>query len=236
MLIAHVGGHDKGALTAFDTETGAVKWSNDADGPAYSSPIIVTSAGRRQVVTFMQKDFVGVDVGTGKLLWKLPAKSGYDTNAVTAIAYKDTLIISREDQGLTAIRLEKQGSEIVAREAWSNRENELYMNSPVLQGNLLFGLSVRKRGQFFSLDADTGKTHWQGPGRMGENAAILNLGGKALLLLTNDASLIVLPVNAKEYLPIAQYTVANSPTWAHPVVIGKRILIKDETTLKSLSV
>ena len=69
---------------------------------------------------------------------------------------------------------------------------------------------------------------------MGENAAIVNLRGKVLLLLTNDANLIVLPVNAKEYAPTAHYTVADSPTWAHPVVIGNRILIKDETTLRSL--
>jgi hypothetical protein len=68
---------------------------------------------------------------------------------------------------------------------------------------------------------------------MGENAAILNLAG-TLLLLTNDAKLIVLPASAKEYAPLAEYTVANSPTWAHPVVVGNRILVKDETTLTSL--
>ena len=236
LLIAHVGGHDKGALTAFDPETGVVKWSNETDGPAYSSPIVVTLAGVRQVVTFMQKNFVGVDVATGKLLWKLPAKTQYDENAVTTVAYKDMLIFAREGQGLTAIRLEKQGSEIVPQEVWNNKENPMYLNSPVLQGNMLFGLSPLKKGQFFAIDADTGKTLWQSPGRMGENAAILNLGGKVLLLLTNDANLIVLPVNAKEYAPVTQYTVADSPTWAHPVVIGNRILIKDETTLRSLKI
>ncbi|HYE65374.1 MAG TPA: PQQ-binding-like beta-propeller repeat protein [Pyrinomonadaceae bacterium] len=235
LLIAHVGGHDKGALTAFDAQTGTVKWSYDADGPAYSSPIVVTLAGARQVVTFTQKEFVGVSAATGKLLWKIPAKTGYDTNSVTAIAYKDMLILSREDQGLAAIRPSKQGAEIVVQEVWRNTENELYMNSPVLQGNLLFGLSVRKKGQFFCIDADTGKTLWQSPGRMGENAAILN-AGRVLLLLTNDANLIVLQPGAKEYSPIAQYTVANSQTWAHPVLSGKRILIKDETTLASLEI
>jgi hypothetical protein len=63
LLIAHVGGHDKGALTAFDVETGAVKWTNELDGPAYASPIIVTLAGVRQIVTFMQKEFGKLDHG-----------------------------------------------------------------------------------------------------------------------------------------------------------------------------
>jgi len=43
LLIAHVGGQDRGALMAFNIETGAVKWSNELDGPAYASPIVVTA-------------------------------------------------------------------------------------------------------------------------------------------------------------------------------------------------
>lgn len=235
LLIAHVGGHDKGALTAFDPETGGVKWTNDVDGPAYSSPIVVTLAGVRQVVTSTQGNVIGADVATGKLLWKLPAKSQYDENSVTAIAYKDMVIFAREGQGLTAIRLEKQDGALVPKEVWNNKENQLYLNSPVLVGATLFGLSPQKKGQFFAIDAESGKTLWQGPGRMGENAAILNIGGKFLLLLINDGNLVVLPANAKEYLPAAQYTVALSPTWAHPVVVGRRILVKDQNSLISLS-
>jgi outer membrane protein assembly factor BamB len=234
LVIAHVGGQDKGALIAFDAETGAVKWTNDMDGPAYSSPILVTLAGVRQLITFMQKDLVSVDPASGKLLWKLPSKTEYDENNVTVLSYKDMLIFAREGQGLIAVRVAKQGAQIVPQEVWNNKENMLYMSTPVLQGNTLFGFSALKKGQFFALDADTGKTLWQGPGRMGENAALLNAGGSVFLALTNDANLIVLPVNAKEYAPSMQYSVANSPTWAHPVVVGNRILIKDETTLRSL--
>jgi outer membrane protein assembly factor BamB len=235
VLIAHLGGHDKGALTAFDAETGKIKWSNDTDGPAYSSPLVVTLAGVRQVVTFTQKEFVGVDLASGKLLWHLPAKSQYEENSVTTVSYKDMLIFSREGMGLTAIRLEKQDGQLVPKEIWSNKDQQLYLNSPVLNGTTLFGLSALKKGQFFAIDADTGKTLWLGPGRMGENAAILNLDSKAMLLLTNDATLTLLPVDAKEYSPLIQYTVAKSPTWAHPLVMGRRILIKDQNSLISLT-
>ncbi|HKQ52456.1 MAG TPA: PQQ-binding-like beta-propeller repeat protein, partial [Pyrinomonadaceae bacterium] len=235
LLIAHVGGHDKGALTAFDAETGKVIWSYEQDGPAYSSPVVADLAGVRQVVTFTQKELVGVEAATGKLLWKLPAKSAYDTNSVTPVVYKDTLIFSAEDQGITAVRPARRGAAMEASVVWNNTENELYMNSPVLEGKLLFGLSARKKGQFFCLDAETGKTLWQSPGRMGENAAIVN-AGSVLFFLTNDANLIVVPASAKEYAPLTQYTVATSQTWAHPVVAGSRILVKDETTLASLSI
>jgi outer membrane protein assembly factor BamB len=233
LLIAHVGGPDKGALTAFDAATGEVKWAYDADGPAYASPIVVTLVGERQVVTFTQKEFIGVAAASGKLLWKLPAKSSYDENAVTPVAYKDLLIFSREGKGITAVRLLKQGQEITTQEVWNNLENQLYLSTPVLQGNLLVGMTARNKGQVFAIDADTGKTLWQSAGRMGENMALLN-AGKVLLLLTNDARLVVLPSNAKEYKPVAEYTVASSPTWAHPVVMGNRILVKDETTLTAL--
>jgi outer membrane protein assembly factor BamB len=234
MLVAHVGGHDKGALTAFDAATGAVKWSYDADGPAYASPVLLTVAGERQVVAFTQKELVGVSASTGSLLWKLPAKTAYDTNCNTPVVYKDTIVVSLEEQGLVAFRPAREGGKWSAKEVWRNDENELYMNTPVLAGSTLYGLSTRKKGQFFALDAATGKTLWQGPGRMGENASIINVAG-TLLALTNDAVLYVLPASASSFAPSAQYTVATSQTWAHPVFLGDQVLIKDETTLASLS-
>jgi outer membrane protein assembly factor BamB len=234
LLVAHVGGHNGGALTAFDAATGAVKWSYDADGPAYSSPVVMTVGGERQVVAFTQKELVSVSAATGALLWKLPAKTEYDTNCNTPVVYKDTVIVTLEGQGMVAFRPVREGGRWAAREVWRNEENELYMNTPVLYGTTLYGLSMRKKGQFFALDAATGKTVWQGPGRMGENASIINVAG-TLLALTNDAVLYVLPAGAGSFAPVAQYTVANSQTWAHPVFLGERILVKDETTLASLS-
>jgi outer membrane protein assembly factor BamB len=234
LVVAHVGGHDKGALTAFDAATGAVKWTYDADGPAYSSPVLLTAGGERQLVTFTQKELIGVSAATGALLWKLPAKTEYDTNCNTPVVYKDTFVVTLEGQGLVALRPVREGGKWAAKEVWRNAENELYMNTPVVHGSTLYGLSMRKKGQFFAVDAATGKTIWQGPGRMGENASIVNLGG-TLVALTNDAVLYVLPADAASFAPTAQYTVATSQTWAHPVVLGDRVLIKDETTLASLS-
>jgi len=230
LLVAHVGGHDGGALTAFDAATGAVRWSYDADGPAYSSPVAATLGGERQIMTFTQKEFVSVSAATGRPLWRLPARTSYDTNSVTPVVFGDTVILSLEGQGMVAVRPARQGAGWAAPEVWRNREHELYMNSPVLGGGTLYGFSTRKKGQLFALDAATGRTLWQGPGRAGENAALVLAAG-SLLALTNDASLIVLPAGAREYAPAAQYAVAQSQTWAHPILTRDGLIVKDETTL-----
>ena len=60
-MILHVGGHNEGALTAFDPATGAVKWTWTGDGPAYGSPIIAEFGGTRHLMLFSQKNFVGVN-------------------------------------------------------------------------------------------------------------------------------------------------------------------------------
>ena len=229
LLIAHVGGPE-GGLTAFNADTGAVKWSWKEDGPAYASPIVVELAGARQVVTQTQKNIVGVSAATGELLWRIPFTTNFDQNIVTPVLYRDTLIFSGLNNGAMAVKVLKRGSEWSTERVWHNPDAAMYMNSPVLSEDLLFGLSHRNKGQFFCLDARTGATLWNSRGREGDNAAILN-AGSVLLLLTSDAELIVAKKSAKAFELVRRYSVADSPTWAHPVVLGNGILIKDASTL-----
>ena len=56
------------------------------------------------------------------------------------------LIFARERQGLVAIRLANWGGQIVPQEVWNNKENMLYMSTPVSAGNTLFGFSAMKKG------------------------------------------------------------------------------------------
>jgi outer membrane protein assembly factor BamB len=234
LCIVHAGGHDKGALTAFDIETGTVKWANAEDGPAYSSPVMATLAGEPQLVTYTQSNVLGISAMTGKLLWKMANKVPYDVNSVSPVVYKDLLILSIYEKGVGAIRVSRQGAQWVPQEVWRNAAYESYMNTPVLAGNRLVGFSYKKKGQFFCLDADTGKMLWESSGRMGENAAILN-AGDLFLVLTDEGKMFVLKGNATSFAPVKEYQVASSPTWAHPVLLGNRILVKDKTTLAALA-
>ena len=235
LLIVHVGGHDAGALMAFNAETGELKWSWKGDGPGYASPIAVELNGIRQIVTQTQKFIIGISAASGELIWQIPFETEYSQNSVTPVAYKNTLIFSGIDKGTMAVKVIKRDGKWTTEQVWQNPQVSMYMNSPVVNGDYLFGLSHKRKGQFFCLDARTGETLWTSEGREGENAAMLS-AGETLFLLTNDAELIVAKNNAKRFEPLKKYTVAVSPTWAHPAIIGNRILIKDASTLALLSV
>ncbi len=234
LIIAHVGGNKTGALTAFAAETGEVKWAWKGEGPGYASPIVADLGGTRQVVTQSRNMIVSVSAANGDLLWSIPFTTEYVQNIVTPVIYGQTVILSGINKGTFAVRPVKKGSEWIPERVWQNEEIAMYMNSPVLGGDLLFGMSHKNKGQYFALDPRTGAKLWTSPGRDGDNAAIL-LGGDSLFLLNNDGELIVAKKNAKSFEPVRRYKVADSATWAHPVVVGHRVLIKDLNTLALLS-
>jgi outer membrane protein assembly factor BamB len=235
LCIAQVG---KGGLTAFEAATGEVKWCYDdvIGGPAYASPILADLAGERQVVTLTQGHFIGVSAATGKLLWRLPLPRWDVEKCITPVVYKDRILFADCGEPLRAIRLEKSAAGITAREVWKSDSLTLHMSSPVLAGDWLVGFSGQRLGHLFCLDANSGKTLWQSDPRLGGNvsnyASILN-AGSVWLVLTSAGKLLVVKPSGTAYEPLAQYRVSDGQTWAHPVFLGDRLLIKDETTLRS---
>ena len=229
-VIFHVGGNDKGALTAFDATSGEVKWSWAGDGPGYGSPIIAELGGVRQIVTMTQKRVIGVDAATGALLWERPYTTGYDQNAVTPIVYGQLLIISGYQNPVVALSIKRAGEAWTAEPAWENAGVSLYMSDAVVIGDTLFGFSQRNSGQFFALDPRSGKTLWTGEPRQATNAAIVK-AGDLWFALKDDGELVVAKSNPSAFEVLRRYAVATSATWAQPVVSDRGILIKDTSTL-----
>jgi outer membrane protein assembly factor BamB len=239
LCIAHVGDGKAGGLTAFDARTGEVKWCY-ADGSPHASgsPILVDLAGERQVLTAASGGLLGVSAATGKKLWGISSGAAA---CATPVRHKDLLIFASDREPLRAVRVEKGDKGLTAKEVWKAEGHPLYYSSPVIAEGLLFGMSVAKSGHLFCLDADTGQTLWEGPARLGlaqhreGNAAALVAGGN-LLFLTDRGRLLVVKPTATAYERIAEYGVSDAQTWAHPVLVGHRLLIRDRTTLRCLRI
>lgn len=114
--------------------------------------------------------------------------------------------------------------------AWRNEEVNLFLNTPVLHEDVLFGFSDRNRGQYFCLVPRTGKLLWTSAGRQAESAITL-IADKTLIMLTENGELIFAEANTRGFAPLAKYQVATSSTLAHPAFAKQSILIKDQKLL-----
>jgi len=231
MVIAHLGGQGNGAIIAYNLATGNEKWRWAGEGPEYASPALLTVDGTKQIVTLAEKSIVGIGVADGKLLWSLPfmpVSRAY--NAATPIVDGQTVIYTGAGRGAKAVRIEKQGDGFAAKELWSNPDLAPQFNTPVLKDGLLFGLT--NRGNLYCMNAQTGQTAWTdaSPRGKGGFAAIVS-AGSCLVVLANDSELIVYKPSDKEYSEITRYKVADTPTYAHPIISGNRVFVKDQESV-----
>ena len=229
-VIFHVGGHDQGALTAFDANTGEVTWRWDGDGPAYASPVLADIGGTRHLVTITQEHVVGISAATGELLWQRPFESNSTNNSITPIVYDDSIIVAGHNLGVTRFRPVQRGGQWVTETLWHNQEVGLFMSNGVLVDDTFFSLSHTNSGQFFAVDVTTGETLWSTQGREATNTALVKAGG-LLFLLNDDAELIVARASRAGFEPLRRYTVSDSVTWAQPAISGNRLFVKDDSTL-----
>ena len=236
LVIAHVGGISGGALRAFDPATGATKWSWAGDGPGYATPVALVAGGVRQIVALTKNKAVGVDAGSGALLWSLPLVTPYEQNAVTPAVAGDLVILSGLDQSTFAVRPTRGADgKWTPVKVWDVKAFPMYMSSPVVVGDTVYGLTNRNKGQFFALDVKTGATRWTSPPRQAENASITAAAGR-LWCLTSEGGLIVLKADPAAYAEAGRLDVAPSPTWASPVLLGPQVLVKDVDTLRLVKI
>lgn len=230
ILIAHVGGHEGGALMALDPITGNEKWVLKGEGPSYASPILFASQGSKQIVLQAHRKIMAVDLHSGKLLWSIPFITPCNQNIVTPLQAGDTLIFSSLDTGTFALRINKKDEFWIPERIWSTAEVSMYMSSPVYVDGRIIGMSHKKQGQFYALDSRTGALLWTSEGRVAENAAFV-VAKENVLVLKDDGVMYVLPTNSKAFAPIRTYEVSNTATWAHPVPVTSGLLVKDLITL-----
>jgi outer membrane protein assembly factor BamB len=164
LCVAQLGDGESGAIVAYDLKTGDEKWrwSAAGEGPAYASPMLLTVAGTKYVIAETTRKIVALALADGKLAWETPfAVPGRGYNATTPVLEGQTLIYTGSGRGATAVKLEKEGDTLVAKELWKNPDNSVQFNSPVVKDGLVFAISARD--EFFCLNMKDGTTAWVAP-------------------------------------------------------------------------
>ena len=229
LCIAQLGSESNGGIVAYDLATGDQKWKWTGDGTAYASPDLLTVEGTKMVVTLTAKKIVGLGVADGKLLWEAPFPvQGMNYNAATPIVEGQTVIFAGAGRGTKAVKIEKTADGFAAKELWSNPDNGVQFNSPVLKGGQIYGLS--QKSVIFCLDAKDGKTLWTAE-LGGRGFGSIVDAGSALLALTPKGELVVFEPSDKEYKKLATYKVADTETYAYPVAAGKGVFVKEKDSL-----
>ena len=222
LVIVQADGYN--ALTAFEANTGIIKWTVKNEF-RYASPIIVDLNGTRQVIAITQRSILGISVADGALLWEHPWESPF-VQAITPVLYRETIIVSGHNRGVMALKPIRREDKWVVDVVWETQEVSMFLSNPVVIGDTLFGLSHRNSGQFFAIDASTGQVLWLDRPRQATNTALVK-ADDLLFFLNDDAELIVARSSRTGFEPFKHYSVADSATWAQPAISGKRIFIKD---------
>ncbi len=226
LCIAQLGGEQKGGVVAYDLATGDQKWKWTEDGTAYASPVLLNLPGTTTLVGLTAKNIVGLGVSDGKMLWEEPfapsQRMAY--NAATPLVNGQTVIYAGSGRGTKAIKVEKTGDGFAAKEVWSNPDNSVQFNSPVMRGDQIYGIA--QSGTLFCLNAKDGKTLWTASLGGRGFGSIVDVGS-VLLALTPQGDLVVFEPSEKEFKKVASYKV-GSDTYGYPIPSGKGIYVKDK--------
>jgi outer membrane protein assembly factor BamB len=234
-LVVEVGSDIHGGkVLGLDPASGATQWEWSGPGPGYASPVVIEAGKRSQIVAVTEGSIVGIDAKSGNELWSIPFPDEWHENISTPLWTGTHLIVSGVRQGTHAYTLAEQNGKWQATEVWKNPDIAMYMSSPVIADGTVYAHSSKKKGQFVAFDEKTGAVRWATEGREGEHASLL-LTPRHVVFLTNGADLIVAKRGAPAFTVERRYEVAESSTFATPVLLGSNILVRDATGLMLLT-
>jgi outer membrane protein assembly factor BamB len=149
---------------------------------------------------------------------------------VTPIIDGQTVYYSGATRGTHALKIAKQGDLFNTTELWSNPDVSVQFNTPILKDGHIYGLS--DQGFLFCLNAQSGNTNWLDTNKTdsGGFCALLDVGS-VLLALPGNGQLIAFKPDEKAYTELARIKVADTATYAIPIISGNRIFVKDQDSL-----
>lgn len=229
-IIVPVGSTNGATLVCFDKYKGAILWKAGNDEAAYSSPVVATLAGVRQIVAFSADALMGVDRKTGEMLWRVPFSTGAKRHASTPVIVGDTVVVNSQTIGLVGVKVVRHDGAITAAPAWANKKLKTNLSTSVRVGDFLF--NEGPQANYICADAHTGELKWQQPGfgtRGTENSSTISIG-KNLLVLTDQGELALIAAQPDHYEELSRIQICGK-NWNFPAFADGKLYVRDSRQL-----
>lgn len=211
LLILFIGGKPNACVVALNKDTGKEVWKALDEAPTFSSPIVITSGGKRQLIVWTQDSVTSLDPAAGTTYWRLPLRTSNEYAVSTPVFYQNRLLIGglmlQLDPGKPAAAVLWPASRSPTRRIFSHTSTALF------QGDHLF--SAKSSGELICVEAKTGKQVWETTTvtkLLGGASIHLTANGDSVLLYTDKSELIRAQLTAKGYKEISRAAVLQ-PTF-----------------------
>jgi len=220
------------SMVAYSASTGQVVWKGLDDQQAYVSPMLVTLAGRRQIVTVTGDRAIGVSVDDGTLLWSYPWVTDNRINIAQPVVIGPSRLFlsSGYGKGAAAIELTPSGDRFRATTIWEHTRMKNKLSSSVLLDGSLYGLD---EGILACVDAATGQLAWKG-GRYGHGQVIL--AGDRLLITTGTGELALVHATPARFEELARVPGIEGRTWNVPAIEDGILLVRNASEMAAFDI
>jgi outer membrane protein assembly factor BamB len=222
------------SVVRLEADTGEIVWrSLAAKGgmmdSAFSSPIIATLGGQRQLVVQTREELAGLDLETGTVLWQQPVKAYRGMNILTPVVHGDLVFTSTYGGRTLGFRVLHGEDGFGVEQAWQHK-SQGYMSTPVLVDNHVYHHLRSQR--VICMDVLTGEERWTSDRSFGTYWSLVAQGDR-LLALDQGGELFLLKATPAAYEPIDSRVVADSETWAHLAVADDQLFVRAVDGLKA---
>jgi len=226
-VIVTPGGANGKSIVAYNRLTGEPVWRALNDRAAYTSPILATLAGRRQIIWISGERAVGLAVEDGSLLWEYPFPAQMDMNCSQPVVVDDAnvLLSSAQGPGAALLEIRKTGDAYAAHAVWQNNRLKNKFNSSVLYQGYVYGFD---EAILACVDAKTGELKWKG-GRYGYGQLLL--AGGYLVVLTEEGDVVLVRAAPGGHHELARFPAIQGRTWNIPAIDNGLLLVRNSAEM-----
>jgi outer membrane protein assembly factor BamB len=228
------GGPAGNSIAAFDKRTGALAWKTLDDPVGYSSPIIATLAGVRQLLCLTNTALVSLSPKDGITLWRYPWEVEGGFNIATPIAFNNYVFISTGySKGCSLLEVANiaGGSALEARLVYEHNRMRNHFASSVRLGDHLYGFDQL---DLVCMEVRTGNVVWREKGIRTFGKGSLLVADDRLIVMCEDGNLILADANPASYKPISTFRVFPNKSWTVPVLADGKLYARDESQIVCL--